>query len=77
MRYLVLPLFAMALSFVSVDTASAEPRWHKHRAKPASERGVKEVPELNGAALPAALTLLAGATLVVMSRRRVSPNPLA
>lgn len=69
MRYLVLPLFALALSFSSVDSASASPRWHKHRANAPK---VKEVPELDGSALPAALTLLAGATVVVMSRRRAS-----
>ena len=71
MRYLVLPLFAMALSFSSVDSASAEPRWHKHRPKTPK---VKEVPELDASALPAALTLLGGATVVVMSRRRTDAN---
>jgi hypothetical protein len=75
MRYLVLPLFAVALSLSSVDSASAEPRWHKHRPK-AGKPGIAEVPELDGKALPAALTLLAGATVVVMSRRRTNASAL-
>ena len=78
MRFLVLPLFALALSFSAISSASAEPRWHKHRAKPynPAARAAAEVPELDGKALPAALTLLAGATVVVMSRRRVGAGAL-
>jgi len=76
MRYLTLPLFAMALGLASADTANAEPRWHKHRPKP-PKAAPAQAPELDGNALPAALTLLAGGAVVVMSRRRVTPKVLA
>lgn len=78
MRYLTLPIMAIALTFVGTDIASAN-NGHHNRGHHASwswgkhqpcATDVHEVPELNGSALPAALTLLAGASVVVMNRRR-------
>jgi len=87
MRYLMLPLFALALNLVGTDIASAErhqlsgegrqhvPSWwgnHTGKLHKKSARRPVEVPELDGATLPAALTLLVGATVIVIGRRRRS-----
>jgi hypothetical protein len=78
MRYLLLPLMALALNVATTDLASANNRGgHGHNGHRGSHSGsncktpkVSAVPELDGSALPAALTLLAGATVIVTNRRR-------
>lgn len=78
MRYLLLPLMALALNVASTNLASADRGGHGgghggHRGwsfgghHPAK---AKSVPELDGSALPAALTLLAGTSVILMNRRR-------
>ena len=78
MRYLLVPLTALALNLAGVHLASANNNTH-HRSSSHSSFGwgfskkpcnVQQAPELGGSALPSALTLLAGSTLIVLSRRR-------
>jgi hypothetical protein len=80
MRYLAIPLMALALNFASADPASAGDRHRVQNGRGHQSHGNgngyghdkprTEVPELDGSTLPAALTLLAGASMIVVSRRR-------
>lgn len=68
MRYLAIPVLALVLNLVGAADVNAAPPSHSNA------RSLRQVPELDGKALPAALALLVGGTVVVLYRRR-SKNP--
>jgi hypothetical protein len=78
MRYLLIPATALVLSLVGARPASADAPSHHGRGHNLNwhfrafghQPKVTAAPELDNGALPAAFTLLAGTTILVLNRRR-------